>query len=157
MITFASRFALFTAIAATVVLVPATATAGTPVRDSKFEYTVTEAKNIGSRIDTDRGWRRADGTFEVVTVTITNIGAKRQGLFGSRRLLDIQGHAFEEDSEATFRLGAGTAADYGWSLDPGESVTHQIVFDIPVDADPAYLVISDLQVLFSPTEAKVPV
>ncbi|MFC9434527.1 DUF4352 domain-containing protein [Nocardia sp. NPDC057030] len=157
MITFASRFALFPAIAATAALAPATATAGTPVRDNKFEYTVAEVKNIGSRIDTGRGWRRADGTFEVVTVTITNIGGERQGLFGSKRLLDTQGRVFEEDSEATFRLGAGTAPDYWGSLDPGESVRQQIVFDIPVDAEPGYLVIQDLQILFSPTETKVPV
>ncbi|MFE3195188.1 DUF4352 domain-containing protein [Nocardia sp. NPDC059240] len=152
---FASRFAVVAAIAAAVY--PATATAGTPVRDTTFEYTITEAKSIGSRIVTDTGWRRADGTFEVVTVTITNIGGDRQSFFGSTRLLDTQGRAYEEDSKATYRLRPATAPDDWRSLNPGESVTHQIAFDIPTDAEPAYLAIRNLQDLLSPTEVKVPV
>ncbi|WP_040806637.1 DUF4352 domain-containing protein [Nocardia concava] len=154
MIKLASGFALFAAIASTVA--PATATAGTPVHDNNFEYAVIDVKYIGPLVVSDRGWRRADGTFAVVTLTITNISGKRQRFFGSNRLCDTRGRCFDEDGEATYRMSPAATVDEWSPLNPGESLAVRWAFDIPIDAEPAYVAMIELSDLFA-DPVKVPV
>ncbi|GAB0106527.1 hypothetical protein JMUB6875_55130 [Nocardia sp. JMUB6875] len=154
MIKLASSFALFAAIASTVA--PATATAGTPVHGNNFEYAVIDVKYIGPLVVSDRGWRRADGTFAVVTLTITNISGKRQSFFGSNRLCDTQGRCFDEDGKATHRMPPSATVDEWSPLNPGESLAVRWAFDLPADAEPAYVAILEMSDLFA-APAKVPV
>lgn len=138
MIQLAPRVALFAAIASTVAT--ATASAGTPVRDNNFEYAVTDVRNLGPRIDTGRAWRKADGTFEMVTVTITNISSEWQMYLGPKQLIDTQGRGFDEDEFTTFDLRSADERLPPLGLDPGKSFTFHVAFDIPTDAEPAYVV-----------------
>ncbi|MFI1913792.1 DUF4352 domain-containing protein [Nocardia sp. NPDC020380] len=142
MIKLASRFALLAAIASTVA-VPAAA-AGTPMRDNNFEYTITEVKNAGSRIDTGRAWRNAYGTFEVVTATITNIGSEGHGYYGPSRLIDNQGRGSDEDTLSSDDLNSAQTGLDLFLLKPAESVTFQMVFDVPTDTEPAYVMMREL-------------
>lgn len=124
------------------------------MRDNNFEYTITEVTNVGPRIDTGRAWRKADGTFEVVTVTITNIGGEGRGFFGPSQLIDTQGRGFEEDTFTTSDLNSAETGLQLLHLKPGESVTIHIAFDILTDAQPSYVVMRELS---SATGVKVAV
>ena len=109
---------------------PAAAKFGTPVRDGKFEFTVTGVKTATKVGDQYLG-KEAQGQFLLYSVTVKNIGDKAQ-LFdaSSQRLYDSEGKEYSADSEAGIYLGdAGNA--FLKQINPGNSVKGQIVFDVP--------------------------
>jgi len=76
------------------------------------------------------------GRFVFVTVTVTNHGDAPGSILGDNQyLIDAEGRRAGADSEATVHLDQARSPDA--EINPADSVTGILVFDIPVDAVPA--------------------
>ncbi|MEU8895157.1 DUF4352 domain-containing protein [Nocardia sp. NPDC048505] len=115
----------------------------TPVRDGKFEFVVTRIETgLGEIGDNPYLQRKAQGSYTVVTMTIKNTSGKPQGFSpSSQYLFDTQNRKFESDVAAAINLQADTSL-YA-SVNPGNSITAQVVFDLPAEATPSHLVLHD--------------
>jgi hypothetical protein len=104
---------------------------GTPVRDGKFEFTVTDVqtgvKNVGNQyLNQD-----AQGLFTLVTVRVRNIGDESQMFDGSNVAgADSQGREVSSDSAAGIYANEDTEAFLN-DINPGNEVTAVVVFDLP--------------------------
>lgn len=106
---------------------------GTPVRDGKFEFTVTGIEPGVARIGDDMLGQDAQGQFVLVHLTVTNIGEEAQYFDGSsQKAFDAQGRELSADGSAAVYLG--DANSFLNQINPGNSVTGTVVFDIPADA-----------------------
>ncbi|MCC2314190.1 DUF4352 domain-containing protein [Cellulomonas xiejunii] len=123
---------------------PATQTAGigTPVRDGKFEFTVTSIEAGVAHVGDDMFGKDAQGQFTLVHMSVTNIGDEAQYFDGSsQKLVDAQGRTHSADGSAAIYLG--DAESFLNQINPGNSVQGTVVFDIPADATPASLELHD--------------
>ena len=115
---------------------------GTPVRDGKFEFTVTGVEPGVTRVGDDVFGQDAQGQFLLVHVTVTNIGDKAQYFDGSsQKLTDTQGRTHSADTGAAIYLG--DAQSFLNQINPGNSVQGTVVFDVPADAAPATVELHD--------------
>ncbi|UNX53887.1 DUF4352 domain-containing protein [Georgenia sp. TF02-10] len=114
----------------------------TPVRDGKFEFTVTAVQPGVGQIGDEMLGEQAQGQFVLVDLTVTNIGEEPQTFFADNQtLVDEQGREHAADSMASIYLeGDDTFVN---EINPGNTVTGTIVFDIPVDAVPTSLELHD--------------
>ncbi|NEC93298.1 DUF4352 domain-containing protein, partial [Streptomyces sp. SID12501] len=103
---------------------------GTPVRDGKFEFTVTGVEPGVTRVGDDMFGQDAQGQFLLVHVTVTNIGDEAQYFDGSsQKLTDTQGRTHSADTGAAIYLG--DAQSFLNQINPGNSVQGTVVFDVP--------------------------
>jgi hypothetical protein len=104
---------------------------GTPVRDGKFEFTVTKVAPPVAQIGDSVLTKKAQGQFVLVNVTVENIGDKSQMFDGSNQtLFDAKGRKFDADSSAAMYLGEQSNSFLN-DINPGNKVSGVIVFDIP--------------------------
>jgi len=104
---------------------------GVEARDGDFTFVVT-AVDDGPAIIGDAGVE-PQGRFVFVTVTVTNHGDAPGSILGDYQyLIDAEGRRAGADSEATVHLDQARSLDA--EINPGDSVTGILVFDIPVDA-----------------------
>ncbi|MGW0250685.1 DUF4352 domain-containing protein [Nocardia goodfellowii] len=115
----------------------------TPVRDGKFEFVVTQIQSGLSEIgDNPYLQRKAQGSYTIVSMTVKNISNKPQGFSpGSQYVFDAQDRKFENDAVAAINLQADTSI-YA-EINPGNSITAKVVFDLPPDAVPSHIVLHD--------------
>jgi hypothetical protein len=103
---------------------PAAATIGTPVRDGKFQFTVTSvthAKHVGGQFGTT-----AQGRFTILHVTVKNIGGEAQNMDASNQYVyDKNGKQYSASSEAS------SQSFFLTDINPGNQVTGRIAFDLP--------------------------
>lgn len=117
----------------------------TPVRDGKFEFTVTGVeKGLDSVGDNPYLAKKAQGQFVIVSVTVKNTASKPQA-FGtdSQKLFDSQGRSFTNDSAAQIAVGDDPSTAIYGDINPGNSVKAKLVFDMPADATPATIELHD--------------
>ncbi|WP_454163073.1 DUF4352 domain-containing protein [Gordonia iterans] len=116
----------------------------TPVRDGKFEFVVTGVESGVSEVgDNEFLTEKAQGQFVIVTMTVKNIGDKSQSFSPSeQKLKDTDGRTFETDSSAQIALG-GTDIAVWDKVNPGNTVTVKLVYDMPSGAKPATLELHD--------------
>ena len=115
---------------------------GTPVRDGKFEFTVTGVEPGVTRVGDDVFGEDAQGQFLLVHVTVTNIGEEAQYFDGSsQKLTDTLGRTHSADTGAAIYLG--DAQSFLNQINPGNSVQGTVVFDVPADAAPASVELHD--------------
>ncbi|WP_054815634.1 serine/threonine-protein kinase [Nocardia arizonensis] len=116
------------------------APADTPVRDGKFEFTVTGVEYGVSRV----GLQTARGSFLIVALNVRNISNEQKWFlpFG-QKVIDSDGRVFEHDAAATAVQTVLKGARYSFDLQPGQSGSAQLVFDIPADATPSHLELHD--------------
>lgn len=112
---------------------PAAAGLGTPVRDGKFEFTVTSVEPGVARVGNDLIGKEAQGQYVLVHLTVANIGTEAQYFSdGAQKAFDAQGREFSADSSAGVYLeGNDTLLN---QINPGNAVTGTVVFDVPADA-----------------------
>ncbi|MFI6170824.1 DUF4352 domain-containing protein [Nocardia sp. NPDC051052] len=115
----------------------------TPVRDGKFEFVVTGVQvGVGEVGDNPYLQRKAQGAYTIVSMTVKNTSNKPQGFSPSDQyLFDGQNRKFENDSMAAINLQADTSM-YA-NINPGNTVTAQVVFDLPADAVPSHVMLHD--------------
>lgn len=115
---------------------------GTPVRDGKFEFTVTGVEPGVASIGSDVFGETAQGQFLLVRMTVTNIGDEAQHFSGSNQeLVDTEGRTHSADTSAAIYLDDSDS--FLNQINPGNSVEGTVVFDIPTDATPASIELHD--------------
>ncbi|MFT4124878.1 MAG: DUF4352 domain-containing protein [Gordonia sp. (in: high G+C Gram-positive bacteria)] len=116
----------------------------TPVRDGKFEFVVTNVESgLDSVGDNPYLTEQAQGQFVIVTITVKNIGDRAQGFSPtSQKLFDAQGRSFEPSTTAQIALGDSDIAVWD-NINPGNTVTAKVVYDMPDGASPATIELHD--------------
>ncbi|AWZ22869.1 Mpr protein [Rhodococcus pyridinivorans] len=120
-----------------------TAAMNIPVRDGKFEFVVTGVESgLTSLGDNPFLAEEAQGQFVVVTMTVSNISDEPKSLSPSdQKLIDGQGRTFSPDTSAALNLDSDVPI---WDkINPGNTVTMPVVFDMPVDAVPTAIELHD--------------
>jgi hypothetical protein len=99
---------------------------GKPVKDGKFTFTVRKM-DASTTYGENIFQQRAEGVFVVLTVKVTNHGDEAQTFEATNQyLFDGRGRKFDAET------GAFTANDvFLNSINPGNSVTGKIAFDVP--------------------------
>ncbi|MER5758879.1 DUF4352 domain-containing protein [Streptomyces sp. NPDC002082] len=114
---------------------------GEPVRDGKFEFTVTRLQpgvgNIGGRYGVD-----AQGGFLLVHLTVHNIGNRSQTFDGGdQKLFDTEGKRYDADGSAAIYLNGSHS--FLEAINPGNQVKAIVVFDLPESARPHRIELHD--------------
>lgn len=108
-----------------------------PARDGRFTFVVTKmrrTRHIGDSITgTD-----AQGEFVVLTVNVTNHGKTAQLLDSSNQKLLATGKTYDADGN----IFAESKAFLN-NINPGNSVTASIAFDVPRGTRPTQVVLHD--------------
>ncbi|MGK8520403.1 protein kinase domain-containing protein [Nocardia asteroides] len=119
---------------------PEVAPVGSPVRDGKFEFVVTNVDAGVSRI----GLQTSAGSFLIVTLEVRNISDETKWFLPlGQRLVDEQNTPFDHNATATMWQNAQQRLGYSFELRPGRSATTQLVFDLPPTATPDHLELHD--------------
>lgn len=115
---------------------------GAEVRDGKFAFTVTEVETgIAQAGDNPYVNKVAQGQFIFVHVDVKNVGDKPQSYFDmNQKLIDAQGREYSNDTEAG--IYANTNYTVG-DINPGNTASVVIVFDVPADAQPKTVELHD--------------
>lgn len=101
----------------------------TPVRDGKFEFTVTNVDCGKAQIGSKYINKKAQGQFCLVSMNVTNIGTKSQMFTSSNQMaIDEQGRQLEADSSATMYLE--DSKSFLEEVNPGNTVHGVVAFDI---------------------------
>ncbi|MGW4350752.1 DUF4352 domain-containing protein [Nocardia sp. NPDC004582] len=115
----------------------------TPVRDGKFEFTVTEIQT-GIKTVGDNPYLRktAQGSYTIISLTVRNIGKVPYGFSPSNQdVYDAQKRKFSNDAAAAINLQSDTSL-YA-EINPGNSITAQVVYDLPTDSILDHIVLHD--------------
>jgi hypothetical protein len=122
---------------------PTTPGLNTPVRDGKFEFVVTDVQSGVQTVGTNPYLRKtAQGAYTIVSITVRNTSKAPHGFSpGDQYVFDTQNRRFGNDAVAAINLQPDTSlyAD----INPGNSVSAQVVFDLPADALPDHIVLHD--------------
>jgi Domain of unknown function (DUF4352) len=109
---------------------------GDKVRDGKFQFVVLRVSHRKSVGDTQFGLgETAQGVFTVISLKVTNIGSEPQTLDDSAQYVyDASGRKFSADSAADIDLSGANGQGSTWlnDINPGNTVTGKIAFDMPV-------------------------
>lgn len=116
---------------------------GDPVRDGRFEFVVSNVQCGKKKVEAGFFNQAAQGQFCVVDFTVRNIGTEAQNfsdLF--QRAYDADGAEYSANVQAD--LIVNRDADAFWkTVEPGNSMTGKLVFDIPKKAELAQVVLHD--------------
>ncbi len=114
--------------------VAAVAGIGDAVRDGKFEF-VVKSMDCGKTVLGNNEFlqEEAQGEFCILNITVKNIGDAPQTFLSSNQtVFNEAGQKYNNDSSAEFALDVDGNT---WleEINPGNSVTGRIVFDVPKD------------------------
>jgi hypothetical protein len=117
---------------------PQAARIGTPVRDGKFQFTVTSVSHAKSVGDTADGLGdTAQGEYTILHVTVTNISGQPQTLDDSSQYVyDADGRKYDVSTSADIDLNgaSGSNSVFFNTINPGNSVRGELAFDMPAGA-----------------------
>ena len=114
---------------------------GTPVRDGKFEFVVNSVTCGETQIGDEYFNTTAQGNFCFVAVTVTNIGDEPQSFWGDgQSLYNAEGQEYSADTEAAFYMEDNALYE---EINPGNSLSGTIVYDVPVGTVPASIELHD--------------
>ncbi len=103
---------------------------GTPVRDGKFEFTITKVERGKKTVGQQYVSETAQGEYTLVHVTVKNIGDQQQGLSDSdQKAMDASGTQFSADTMAGASI-QGNDVLFN-QINPGNQVKGVLVFDVP--------------------------
>ena len=127
--------------APTVTIAPARI--GQQVQDGDFAFTVTGVEKPGRTLGSGAFASKAQGTWVLVRVTVTNNGDD-SGTFssGKQTLLDAQGREFDADASAAI-MNVPDSESSLTTINPGNSVDGTLVFDLPVGVTPTAIELHD--------------
>lgn len=116
---------------------------GVEVRDGKFAFTVTKVETGLSTIGSGYTKSTAQGSYVLVHLTVHNIGTAPQ-MFSdsSQKLIDAGGRQFGSDSAAAV-ISLSQEKALLTTINPGNSVTGTLVFDVPTDVKLAAIELHD--------------
>jgi hypothetical protein len=115
--------------------VPQVAKIDTPVRDGKFQFTITSVSHAKSVGDTADGFGdTAQGKYTILHVTVTNIGSQPQTLDDSSQYVyDASGRKYDASTSADVYLSSTGGSDSVFfnDINPGNTVRGELAFDMP--------------------------
>lgn len=104
---------------------------GTPARDGNFEFLVSSVECGRSSVGSDVTREEATGQFCLVNVKITNVGKDPQAFSDTeQKAFGPDGSEYSADSAADLAVNESDQVLYN-EINPGNSVTGTVVFDIP--------------------------
>jgi hypothetical protein len=114
----------------------------TPVRDGRFEFVVSSVacgqESVGTLVT-----KQAHGQYCVVDLTVRNIGTEKQLMLdGAQKAIGTDGTQYGADSGASVIASNGLSVSANL-INPGNSVTGKIVYDLPDGASIAKLELHD--------------
>jgi len=114
-----------------------TARIGDTARDGKFEFVVKSVQCGQPSVGTNQYLtKQAQGQFCLLTVTVKNIGTEAQYFDASSQYMyDAAGNKFSADSQASSYANPDGSTFLN-QINPGNSVSGVIVFDLPKDKTP---------------------
>lgn len=115
-----------------------TAKIGQLANDGKFQFTVTSIQCGKPSVSSPDGYitKTAQGQYCLLNITANNIGDQSQTLDStSQYLYDSSNKKYSSDSEATTDISP-TDNTFFNPINPGNSVTGTVVFDIPKGVTP---------------------
>jgi hypothetical protein len=114
---------------------PQAAKIGTPVRDGKFQFTITSVSHAKSVGDTANGLGdTAQGEYTILHITVTNIGSQPQTLDDSSQYVyDASGRKYDASTSADMDLNSASGSDSVFlnDINPGNTVKGELAFDMP--------------------------
>jgi len=114
---------------------PQAAKIGTPVRDGKFQFTITSISHAKSVGDTADGLGdTAQGEYTILHVTVTNISGQPQTLDDSSQYIyDASGRKYDVSTSADIDLNSASGSDSVFfnDINPGNTVHGELAFDMP--------------------------
>lgn len=117
---------------------------GTSVRDGKFEFVVNSApdcskKTLGNQfVNTE-----AQGTFCLISVTVTNIGNEAQYMFADNQYaFNASNQKYSADSSAAIYMDDSSKTLWE-EINPGNKVTGYLVYDVPAGTELVSLELHD--------------
>ncbi len=115
---------------------------GDPAEDGDFTFVVDAVEDGPERIGDDAFGVSPQGRFVYVTITVTNHGDAPGSFFGDNQyLIDTEGRKASADSEAAIYLPESQSLYE--EINPGNTLTGTVVFDIAADAVPAAVELHD--------------
>lgn len=115
---------------------------GDPAEDGDFTFVVESVEDGPERLGDDTFGTSPQGRFVFVTVTVTNHGDAPGSFFGDNQfLIDTEGRKAGADTEAAIYLPESQSLYE--EINPGNTLTGTVVFDIPADAVPAAVELHD--------------
>jgi hypothetical protein len=111
---------------------------GEPARDGKFEFTVKGVTCGKETVGTNEYLtKKAQGQYCLMDLTVKNIGNEKQSLLSSdQKLFNKDGQEYSADDIATMYNSEDSTSTWYSDINPGNSVSGVIVFDIPKDQTP---------------------
>lgn len=118
---------------------------GQAVRDGKFEFTVTGFSCGQTSVGTNQYLtKQAQGQFCMLNLTIKNIGDQSQSLFsGNQKLLNGSTQYSADDTATMYAEPNGSTTTWFNDINPGNSVSGTIVFDVPKGVTPTQAELHD--------------
>lgn len=116
---------------------------GDAARDGKFEFVVESVEPGVASVGDDFLQEKAQGQFVLVEISVTNIGEEAQTMFDSeQKIIDTQGRTFEANSSAAISI-EGNSDVWLTDVNPGNTATGTMVFDMPKGSTPASIELHD--------------
>ncbi|GAA5199582.1 hypothetical protein GCM10023322_75510 [Rugosimonospora acidiphila] len=116
---------------------------GQPVRDGKFEFTVQKIQCGATKVGDSVLNKTAQGQFCMVTLKVANIGKEAQTFDdSSQKAYGADGAQFSADSTAGLYANSNDETFLN-QINPGNTVTGTVIFDIPKTAKLAKLELHD--------------
>lgn len=110
---------------------PASNDLNKPVRDGDFEFVVTSAKIVGPTVGTGYSKEKAQGTFFEATMSVKNIGDSQGSFFAdNQKALNASNQQYAASFAASI-VANGNASTIFSQINPGNSVTGKVVWDVP--------------------------
>lgn len=110
---------------------------GEAARDGKFEFTISSIECGKASVGTNPYLTKtAQGQYCLLNMTVKNIGNEAQSLFSSNQFVfNTSGQKYSADDVAT-TYAAPEGSTWYSNINPGNSVSGAVVFDIPKDQTP---------------------
>ncbi|UCR88151.1 DUF4352 domain-containing protein [Mycetocola spongiae] len=116
---------------------------GTPVTAGKLEFTAIALDPAGTQVGGEYLNATAQGQFMRLQIRVANVGDKPATFtVNSLKLTDESGRTFDADSSATV-YDQPDSQTWIAQINPGNAVEGAVIFDIPADATPVELTVSD--------------
>lgn len=116
-----------------------------PANDGKFQFTVTSIQCGKPSVSSPDGYitKTAQGQYCLVNITANNIGDQSQTLDSSSQYLyDSSNKKYSSDSEASIDISPTDNTFYN-PINPGNTVSGAVVFDIPKGVTPTVAELHD--------------
>lgn len=115
---------------------------GDAALDGSFEFVVTEIETGVEAVGNEFLGSEAQGQFVLVHLTVTNTGNEPQYFSDAdQMMLDTEDRQHSADSEAGIYIGENDVLLN--EINPGNTASGVLVFDLPADAEPAGVQLHD--------------